>query len=523
MHSISFYCQRYEKIILLSIFLFSSIQIFKLLPYQLDDAYITYHYAQNFIKHGVFTYNFGQENTEGFTSFFWFLSASLFGLFNSKAIHLAGPVLGYLSYCMCFTLVIVSSKKCLDKIIKALLLAFLPTVLFYSVTGLETVFFAGLIATICLGLVGRLPSAVTLVACLIVPWVRPEAPWLAVIFIIVILQSANKFASFKKLLAPALVLLISQFSLLLVRFYIFNDFLPNTYYEKEASVSSGISYLVSAFSTPWLLLIVLTAIALSRFSQHRVLIACAFAWLLTPLITGSDWMDHFRFLLPALLLFILSINTEVYRKGNYALVTIIAASVMCSAYFFYAYQSNSRSTISSKNSLVMIEAEYKWLQRWLNNEGVESVALIDIGKFAYNYNFEVLDLGGLTDKTIAKMPGKHMQKTIPVAYILARKPGSIIIRLSNHPEGNQLKNTDVMSPAESDLALDPLLHEYYQIAFILAPAYQRSPFYASLVLIRRELTSVIAATKALPLDYSQGMPFIYSTKSQKLFLRSDSL
>ena len=49
----------------------------RVLPYQLDDAYINYRYAANWAAGAGFTYNPGQAPVEGFTSPLWLLGLAV--------------------------------------------------------------------------------------------------------------------------------------------------------------------------------------------------------------------------------------------------------------------------------------------------------------------------------------------------------------------------------------------------------------------------------------------------------------
>jgi hypothetical protein len=60
--------------------------------------------------------------------------------------------------------------------------------------------------------------------------------------------------------------------------------------------------------------------------------------------------------------------------------------------------------------------------------GVRSLGTVDVGLPAYILpDLVVLDLGGLTDADIARAPGPHVDKDIPVAYLDAHAPDAFLI------------------------------------------------------------------------------------------------
>ena len=62
------------------------------------------------------------------------------------------------------------------------------------------------------------------------------------------------------------------------------------------------------------------------------------------------------------------------------------------------------------------------------SEGVRQVALVDIGRFGWAFEGSILDLAGLTDAHIARLPGSHAQKEWDEAYFRQRHPDLVFIR-----------------------------------------------------------------------------------------------
>ena len=71
----------------------------QIVPFQLDDAYITYRYAARFAAGEGLTYNPGGAWVEGFSSPVWLLALSAFArFFGPESLPRAGTGLGLASY-----------------------------------------------------------------------------------------------------------------------------------------------------------------------------------------------------------------------------------------------------------------------------------------------------------------------------------------------------------------------------------------------------------------------------------------
>ena len=47
---------------------------------------------------------------------------------------------------------------------------------------------------------------------------------------------------------------------------------------------------------------------------------------------------------------------------------------------------------------------------------------------------EVVDLGGLTDPVIARAPGGHLDKRVPLGHLVAREPRTLLLHSARRPE-----------------------------------------------------------------------------------------
>ena len=401
-------------------------------PYQIDDAFITWRYAQNFLSHGVFSFNPTGVSVEGYSSQIWFWFAVVWGyIFGPEKIHLLGPVGGAFSYIALVTLFKKrSSNNPVIASIMAALVALVPSHISYAVTGLETVFFVLLVSLFAFSLLGKLNVGFGCLAAFLACWARPEAPWLMVMLVIAfILQRDNtKKSDYLKLIVAEM---LGYASLLFFRWYVFGDWVPNTYYAKSPDLQWGLDYLQSAFLTPWYLILFLTAFISVIVSKRKLDLAAFFmgsSWLAVGVVDGGDWMTGLRFFLPGVSLMILSLEGVLEKALIYKkFVPNMILTFMLLIFGVISIMSTKVLIKKFDNHLVMGRNEAHWFKQWLVSHDIKSVAAIDIGELGYSTNLDVLDLAGLTDKYIAHLPGKHLHKSIPASYLLKRMPEVVVI------------------------------------------------------------------------------------------------
>jgi hypothetical protein len=93
------------------------------------------------------------------------------------------------------------------------------------------------------------------------------------------------------------------------------------------------------------------------------------------------------------------------------------------------------------------------------------VALVDIGYLGYESGLEVVDLGGLTDATIARRPGGHLAKEIDVGYLEARRPATFVLHSSTPPTVTQRGELVTLGgfPVERRIAASAWFQRMYRV------------------------------------------------------------
>lgn len=244
----------------------------------------------------------------------------------------------------------------------------------------------------------------------------------------------------------------------LFRFIHFDgELLPNTWFAKQGGFpgQTWSGYLAAYFGRYGLFFMPLAAglAALVRAGRRAAPLWPAAALVLAHLasftITGADWMPGFRLLaptVPALALIEafggLALLSLLHDRFDRSAVRTWAAYVAAGLLLAAQLQAWTPSA-GLRHHLSTREAGYRdghlALARWLGGEaqlpGSSTVALMDIGLVGYlNPQLRVLDISGLTDRTIAKSPGGFLDKAYDPACVLDQEPAVVVITMAG-PRG----------------------------------------------------------------------------------------
>ncbi|HSN28397.1 MAG TPA: hypothetical protein VLT45_19060 [Kofleriaceae bacterium] len=303
----------------------------------------------------------------------------------------------------------------------AVALALDPYFLLNANIGMETAVAAAIFAWVALAATLRRPwlLVAAAVACTLV---RPEG---ALCVVALPLLPELRRVRYLAVAAGAVV------AITLVRYAIFGDLLPNTYYAKSGGtwrhVALGAHYIVDcAIDFPLCLLAVLAW-------RTRYVPAVALAWLAFFLTSGGDTFEYSRLwvpLVPALTALALAQVARMIR-GRFALVAAPLLALVAGGRAAIAHYIPGQGT-SPRVVEWMLAGNYL---RQHYPPGT-LVATVPIGAIGYYSQLPILDLVGLTDRTIA-----HSGHTVPAElltkrwigherhdtpYVLRRAPGVIV-------------------------------------------------------------------------------------------------
>jgi len=384
--------------------------------YTVDDAFITYTYCKHILTGQGPVFTPGQY-TEGFTSPLHVLL--LLAAANSAHLVLAAKVIGCVSGLLLLAYVYRSAG-----LLTALLLTAVPAFAICAANGLETMLYALLLTIFLLTRFWRPQPLLGQVAMVLLVWVRPEGIALVLFALALDLWARRSPA---RLLRDVLLAAGAFLLLLGLRYHIYGQWLPNTYYAKAAAGSilgragHGLVYVLKGHIKLLFIPLVLVCYRLfhlpadpARRRRIICLFLCLAGYLAIVVYEGGDWIPFDRFLVPILpVYFVLAFAGRPASRGVALLALVL---VLCQApvgLYEFGYVRDRAKGYSHA---------HRYLARFLDSrQPAPLVALMDIGMVAFYSDCRVIDLMGLTDRHIARA------RPFSPDYVLKQQPDYVVL------------------------------------------------------------------------------------------------
>lgn len=424
-----------------------------------DDSYITLSYARNLVDGHGLVFNPG-EAVEGITSLLWTLIAAAAHLLSRDPMPIL-QVLGLLcgAGAMIFVYRITDALTPDDtsvwKALPAAVLGCTSAFQYWSVSAMETSLFLLVVAVAVDAYIRQPRSWAWAVWMGIALLTRPEAMLVAVVLAADTLWRDGPGRTTLRniaIMAGTLIALTSW------RYATYGALLPNTFAAKTTSpaeqIGAGLDYVLLFLNGAGGYVLLAGAIASLVLLRGRAIVmlaALVLLWTAAVTALGGDVLRHQRFLLPVamlsgpLLYAVLRHVMERFRVKSGSYVTAGILVVLC-IWVARAETSKIEATMTMEGKLVhKMTMTGKWLKNFAQANGRPvSVAATTIGALKWYSNQTVIDMLGLTDRTIATRP-----ETIPeisddrtvhwkerkynASYVLSRKPDFILFSTGLKP------------------------------------------------------------------------------------------
>ena len=414
--------------------------------FTVDDSFISFRFARNWAEGLGPVYQAG-DRVEGYSSFLWvalLALASRIGL----SIEVASKALGLLSGLTILMatsgLVAAMRPDRRPALLAPLLLAATPIFAAWTFAGMDAPLFAAVLVVsawrfaIELRDPPRIPASALGFALLVLA--RPEGALFAVI--------ALASRSSDRVRWGALFLSLAGIYWL-VRWAYFGDFFPNTFYAKTSlSVGRFVGGLVSLIDFlsnmgPLLVLAVATSFATARWRDpvERFALLSMVAFLGYVAAVGGDVL-HLRFYVHILPLWMIAASVGLCafldalapaRSGTARWVALAAALVWATL----AHHEDARAlhpsdqfgaayVVDNSNN---IRRAHIPLGQWVHAHAPQGAraAVTDIGGFGYYSHVPIIDLYGLTDRTIAHLIHRRATSARIVAYLRGDPPELFVL------------------------------------------------------------------------------------------------
>jgi len=438
----------------------------KLLSYfAVDDAFISFRYAQNLMDGHGLVFNPG-ERVEGYTNFLWIILMVPFLKLGGEPLT-GARILGTASALLLLLSVLLFSLKQSTvplpmKSMAGLFCACGGGIAAWAMGGLETVLFAWLVfagaALLVTDTGGKyLRFAVSALCFAFASLTRPEGllVCMAVLFYLAF-QCWKGHISRAGIFVWIAVLLVILAPYQLWRITYFGHLFPNTYYVKSGGGweqrMQGLLYFKRFFLTAGIPLLFLPLLFRGRERRGSWILLFMYisaVLILGVIFVGGDWMPMYRFFVPVLpFLFLLLQESfgHLYRiletPGGKKLATVTVALCLLGTGLYLIRPSVSPGTFSlpglSERGHMLAAGkrveDWSRIGRWLKDTaGKEQVvAAATIGTTAYYSELPMIDTFGMTDQHIAHSPvdpadaGKIMgHRKGDGRYVIGRRPDYI--------------------------------------------------------------------------------------------------
>lgn len=486
-----------------------------------DDAFISFRYARNLAGGAGLVWNPG-ERAEGYTNFLWTLLQAIPFVFSSAAdpvayVRALSLISGAGAIVASFFLVRrAAPKNDLLPLVPPVLLAGSWPFAINTMSGLETVFFAALLAIATLLFViehddlrYRGSSLIYALAAL----TRPEAIGLFLLVAAAAALSLRKRDGFRRYAIRVAVPFIAVSGAHeIFRLAYYGQLVPNTFIAKfgvplPKGLPTRASYLGDfltsglaphfAFCLAFSALVALFLVARARDPKVLPISIGAVFGFINVAAGGADFMIGFRYLVPYLpLLYVAAALGAAYlvmrwrgardsEKGKTraqldatAGFRIEAALLVLSVFSASRGYANSRDRLRPFEELRRrvtadtSEALGRWMAEHLPPGTL--IAAVDIGQIGFYSGLPIVDLSGLTDAAIARRPGDILDRSLDLDALFARGIGGFVLTSRSFGPPRARGPLEAYWPEMSSarLVMDPRAREGF--AFVARyPSYTR--------------------------------------------------
>lgn len=396
----------------------SCCNILLLWGFTVDDAWISARVAQH-LHHGLgYRFNAQGAVVDAVTPLGWAHLLAPFAETTVSAVEVArhlGAVFGVLAGAL-LGLRLHALGGPLRRLAPLLVLVVSAPLGAWAVSGMET----SLVILLCTAALWRRwwGTAAGLVAC----FLRPEL--LPFVFT---LQLGWALVERAPALRVLLMATLPWFSVALaagLRLQLFGQAAPLGFLAKPGDLSQGIFYVVAGCwltAAPWLL----THWRGWRSvpASLRVVAAAVLVHWLVIAAVGGDWMPFFRLLTPVLPA-VLLLGGALVARGWPTLVRF-ALALLSAALLLATHLSPARGVFAHRLALT------RQLATLVTSE--DRIATLDVGWVGAASEATVIDLAGVTDPGIARLPGGHTSKRLPEDFLQRYRPNVLVLLTSDPP------------------------------------------------------------------------------------------
>lgn len=404
--------------------------------FTVDDALIPIRYAHHLATGAGYRFDAGGPSTDGVTPLPWaFLLAPLSRGGDAIGALVAAKALGVAAWTAAGAALGLhlgpevapasgSSRRGLATAIVALLVMALAFPIgAWAASGMETGL-ATALATLAATRIAR-PTRAAFLAGLAAS-LRPEmVVWAVALSVLAAAAAVAPEARSSRLLARRVagagaLAAGPFFACAVVRLAVFGRAAPLAVLAKPSDLEHGATYAAAAAVVLLLPLLALAPFALARGPARGRVIALAFlAHLVAVTVAGGDWMPYARLVVPVAPSLVIAVVATAPAARTWSVALRAAGALVLGAFLVVRAAPAGRSVHADRADLVARARPAL--------AGAETVAALDIGWVGAATEARIVDLAGLTDPSIASLPGGHTSKRVDVSMLLDRGVDAVVV------------------------------------------------------------------------------------------------
>jgi arabinofuranosyltransferase len=454
-------------------------------PWMLDDAFITFRYAENYASGLGLVYN-PAEHVEGYTTFLWVILLGLCKIIGLNIV-IFSKVLAAIFATGTIVLVMtgyrfISEVNRLESALAAIFLATCGIFAPWVSSGMEVTLFTYLILLTLFLYIKAIKSinshkyfVMTGGLLALTVLTRPEGA-----ILVIIIFADSLYRSIKKhnlnILSITLPAALTYVPYFIWRINYYGYLLPNTFYAKvdnsAAQVARGFEYMGN-FVLPSIFLLILAVIGIICINRRQrgntiyLMISAILLFTIYIVIVGGDCMPAFRFVVPVMpLICILAAAGAICITRRIWILAIIIIAV-CS---FNIYQAMNNKNIGQHINADQVYLNGKYVGLWLKDNFPANtiIATNTAGSIPYYSGFYTIDMLGMNDEHIAHRKISGMGTGLAGhekgdgGYVLGLKPDLIQFGSS---QGRKMPGF----PTDAELYNNPKFHELYELKPFYVP------------------------------------------------------
>lgn len=242
-------------------------------------------------------------------------------------------------------------------------------------------------------------------------------------------------------LALRMLLALAPFALVVAaRLAVFHAPAPLAVSAKPSDLEHGLVYAGAAS------LVVLTPIlALHPGALRQPLALAALAHLVVVIAVGGDWMPYARLVVPVAPGLVIVLAETASSRRAVALRLVVASAL---GLLFLRAAPAGRHVVEDRRALVGAARAHLATAR--------RVAALDIGWVGAATDADVVDLAGLTDPSIAYLPGGHTSKRVDTSMLLDRDVDTVVVYAPLRAVESRLVRSELFAERYEPFATAPL-------------------------------------------------------------------